>query len=143
MSTPAATAPPPPAPLPLTAKAVLAGEILSAYARARLALRGDFRQAVKTLRAVDADKPTEGDPVVAGRRLGSAVVRTLRLLPTDSRCLMRSLVLTRLLTRRGIESTLVIGVSTGDRFEAHAWVEHEGAVLLPSGGSGFRRLAEL
>jgi hypothetical protein len=84
-----------------------------------------------------------GEPAVQGRRLGYAVVRTLRLLPTDSRCLMRSLVLTRLLARRGIAGTLVIGVRTGERFEAHAWVEHSGTPLLDPGDATFRRLVEL
>jgi hypothetical protein len=49
---------------------------------------------------------------------------------------MRSLVLTALLSRRGIASTLVIGVRPGGEFGAHAWVEHEGAPLLPSGATG-------
>jgi transglutaminase superfamily protein len=144
MSTPASAVSSAPAPLPLVAKVALATEILAAYARTRLWLvRGDFRHAVGGLRAAPANRPVSGDPVIAGRRLGSAVVRTLRLLPTDSRCLMRSLVLTRLLARRGIASTLVIGVRSGESFEAHAWVEHAGAPLLHPGDPGFRRLAEL
>ena len=45
-------------------------------------------------------------------------------------CLERSLVLWRLLARLGIASQLRIGVrKTGDKFEAHAWVEHEGVAI--------------
>lgn len=77
-------------------------------------------------------------------RLGQAVVRTLMLLPTDSRCLIRSLVLLRLLSRRGIGSTLVIGVRHGDQpFAAHAWVEYQQIPLLASGGGHFARLLEI
>jgi hypothetical protein len=74
-------------------------------------------------------------------RLGRAVVKTLRLLPTDSRCLIRSLVLSRILTRRSIPHTLVIGVRKEPEFIAHAWVEHEGFPVLPAGE--YTRLTEL
>jgi hypothetical protein len=44
-----------------------------------------------------------------------------------STCLTRSLFLTWLLRRRGVENDLRIGVRfNGGSFEAHAWVEHEG-----------------
>jgi hypothetical protein len=56
---------------------------------------------------------------------------------------MRSLVLTRLLARRGVPSTLIIGVSAAPEFAAHAWVEHAGRPLLPSFGPAFARLVEL
>ena len=74
-------------------------------------------------------------------RLGRAVVKTLRLLPTDSRCLIRSLVLSRILSRRAIPHTLVIGVRNDPEFMAHAWVEHEGYPVLPAGN--YTRLTEL
>lgn len=45
-------------------------------------------------------------------------------------CLRHSLVLWWLLRRQGISSELRIGVrKENHRFEAHAWVEHAGAVL--------------
>ena len=71
------------------------------------------------------------------------MVRTLTLLPTDSRCLMRSLVLTQLLARRGIESRFVLGVRSGAEFKAHAWVERNDVPLLPPGDAGFERLLEI
>jgi hypothetical protein len=78
--------------------------------------------------------------LVAGR-LGNAVDRTLRALPTDSRCLVQSLVLTRLLARRGIPNSLVIGAHPGGEFSAHAWVECGGfPVLAPLGYEGSRLL---
>ena len=80
---------------------------------------------------------------VSDERLARAVRRTLRTLPADSRCLMQSLVLTRLLARRGRSASLVIGVSPAGTFTAHAWVEREGVPLLPTHEDEFSRLAEL
>jgi hypothetical protein len=67
----------------------------------------------------------------------------LKLLPGDTRCLVRSLVLTRLLARRGIACTLVIGARTAPTFLAHAWVEHGGHAVLDPGDGSFPRLAEI
>lgn len=80
---------------------------------------------------------------VPGSRLAYIVSSVLRLLPTDSRCLMRSLVLTRLLARRGLPSALVIGVTASPEFGAHAWVEQDGRPLLPAHDAIFARLVEL
>jgi hypothetical protein len=122
-------------------KALLALEILRAYVRVRRDLRrADFRSVVRTLRG-SGGVPT--DDTIGAPRLGWAVARTLRLLPTDSRCLMQSLVLTRLLARRGIPSSLVIGVASGHEFGAHAWVESGGISLLPAREQFFERLVAL
>jgi hypothetical protein len=133
-------------PLPVAAKARLIAEILVAYARVRWSLwRSDLPGAVSGLRRI---APSDGGLTAAherrvGARLARAVVRTLSVLPTDSRCLMRSLVLTRLLARRGIHSTLVLGVRGDGDFAAHAWVEHGMVALLAPGGSEFKRLIEI
>ena len=58
----------------------------------------------------------------------------LGLFPTDSRCLIRSLVLVRLLANRSIDARVVIGVKADDEFAAHAWVEHGERALLPRRG---------
>jgi hypothetical protein len=134
-------------PLPLRAKLALAGEVVSSYAVARRALRKQgIRGALATLRS-PSSAPAEAngnvDQVAAGRRLGRIATRTLTPLPADSRCLMSSLVLTRLLARRGIESDLVIAVEPGAQFGAHAWVQHEGAPLLSPGVGGFEELVTL
>lgn len=125
-------------PLPATAKLALAAEIVTTYLRARRLLRRrGLPGAVAVLRRAslpDAEGDA-GDMRLAGVRLGRAVTRTLRLVPADSRCLMRSLVLTGLLARRGIDSSLVIGVRPEGEFGAHAWVEHDGRPLLPSGAT--------
>jgi hypothetical protein len=151
-------------PLHLPERVRLAAEIVAAYARARSALRRvPIATAVAELRseaesteqrpstslatAVGVRSPvTSTDPVDAleePRRLGRAVTRTLRLMPGDTRCLARSLVLTRLLARRGIPAKLVIGARADPDFLAHAWVECDGQPVLSPGDGSFGRLVEL
>ena len=74
--------------------------------------------------------------------LAVGVRKTLGVLPLDSRCLIRSLVLTRLLARRGLDCTVVFAARTKPEFMAHSWVEYRGVPLLPM-GDGFHRLKEL
>ena len=126
-------------------KLALGTEILGAYVRARWLLwRTDLPSTIAALRSASPRPDLRAvDTSQAGVRLGRAVGRTLRHLPFDSRCLMRSLVLTSILARRGIESSLVIEVQSSPRFAAHAWVEREGVPLLPPGGPLFRRLLEI
>jgi Transglutaminase-like superfamily len=141
------------APRPLTraAKVRLAAEIVRIYAptRARIA-RNRLRLLEQLPSSPSAQAPSRsaglshGHETAQAARLGSAVARVLDLLPTDSSCLTRSLVLARLLSRRGIESSLVIGVSgAGGRFTAHAWVERRGMPLLDPGPADLGRLVQL
>jgi len=124
----------------------LAGEILVAYLRARRAMRrAPIAVALASLRG---QAPRDcagfaGEPAAEARHLASAVLRTLALVPGDTRCLARSLVLTQLLARRGIPSKLVIGTRTAPDFIAHAWVEHRGHPVLSPGDGSFGRLVEL
>jgi hypothetical protein len=131
-------------PLSPAAKAALGVEVVAAYVRARRSLRrAGLRDALTELRAADAPAAPAGDPVATGRRLGRIVGRTLGALPADGRCLSQSLVLTRLLAARGVESQLVIAVQPGEAFAAHAWVQHDGVALLPPGTERFEELVTL
>ncbi|MEX2196013.1 MAG: lasso peptide biosynthesis B2 protein [Thermoleophilaceae bacterium] len=124
----------------------LGAEALAAYARVRRALRGsDLPTAVGRLRgqAAPPQRPPDDRAYAAGLRLARASSRTITLLPTDSRCLMRSLVLTAMLARRDVAGTVVIGVSPGEEFGAHAWVELGGRPLLPPDEATYGRLVEL
>jgi hypothetical protein len=127
------------------ARARLAAEIVIAYLRARRELRrAPIAQAVERLRAGGADARVDGAVALEeARRLGWAVVRILRFLPGDTRCLRRSLVLMQLLERRGISARLVIGARSGPDFLAHAWVEYDGQPVLSTEGDSFGRLVEL
>jgi len=131
-------------------KVRLTGEILATYARVRWLLwRRDLPETVAALRKQGATADTAarrpGAPPDRREaiRLCHAVVRVLRLLPTDSRCLVRSLVVLAVLAARGREVELVIGVLPGESFAAHAWVELDGAPLLEAGVAGDGRLVEL
>jgi hypothetical protein len=139
-----AAAPPQLERLSLVEKVRLILEILAAYPAAQRLVRANrLQDMVSAAREVDSSPhcvAAELEHTLAVR-LGVAVTRTLRLLPTDARCLVRSLVLTRLLARRANPSQIIIGVTTGDEFAAHAWVEHEHQPVLPPGRH--ERLMEL
>jgi hypothetical protein len=127
------------------ARARLAVEILGAYIESRRALRHNpIATVIEGLRSQSpsADAPA-ANSLAEARRLGRAVARLLAHVPGDTRCLVRSLVLTRLLARRSIESKLVIGARTTPSFLAHAWVEHDGKPVLDPGDDSFGRLVEL
>jgi hypothetical protein len=130
--------------LSLSQKASLAVEIVSTYVRARRLLRHvELREAVRVLRSAGSTpRAPDGDQLLVGLRLGRIVGKTLGVLPFDSRCLVRSLVLSALLARRGISSSLIIGVRSEPSFEAHAWVECAGTPLLPPGDTSYGRLVE-
>jgi hypothetical protein len=124
----------------------LAAEIIAAYLQARRELRrAPIQSVVATLRSEASPSPLTPEPhtLEEARRLGWTVARTLRLMPGDTRCLARSLVLTRLLARRKIPAKLVIGARGGPGFLAHAWVECDGQPVLSPGDDSFGRLVEL
>ena len=85
-------------------------------------LRRVGRQANRPLRGPRADVP---DLIWAVR------VASRRLLRTNP-CLTEALALWGLLRRHGYESQLRIGVARDERadFEAHAWVERDGEVII-------------
>ena len=64
-------------------------------------------------------------------RWARAVVRASRYGVAEPRCLVRAVALQRLLRAHGVVgSTIRIGVRWSEgAFIAHAWVEHEGAIL--------------
>lgn len=135
--------------LPRRTKLALAVEVVPVYVRVRVLLRrhrlpgvlAALRDGVRDRGVAACDAAEEH---VAAVRVGRAVARTLRPLPGDTRCLTQSLVLTALLARRGIGTTLIIAVAPGgEEFLAHAWVEHGGVALLPPGEEGFGRMVEL
>jgi transglutaminase superfamily protein len=123
----------------------LALEILAAYSQSRRALRSAPIAAVVVGLRRRSPSPAEppADSLYEARRLGRSVARLLAHLPGDTRCLVRSLVLTRMLAGRGIEAKLVIGARPAPEFLAHAWVEHDGKPVLDPGDESFARMVEL
>lgn len=129
-------------PLTSAGKLYLVAEILGTYVVVRWRMRRpDIRTVVAQLRG-NTDTDRRSDYLLA-RRLARAVARTLTFLPTDNRCLVRSLVLDRLLARRLLHSVVVLAARAEPDFAAHAWVEHNGAALLPPGSGDYKRLIEL
>jgi hypothetical protein len=138
-------------------KLMLALEIVATYARARWWLRwADITETAARARlgaaredppppAGEAEAATQSarEEALLGLRLGIVIQRVFRLLPGDTRCLTRSVVLMRLLARRDVETTLIIGVRTAPSFGAHAWIEHRGKPLLEPIEPGGQRLVEL
>ena len=123
----------------------LAIEILRAYVVVRWSLR--LRGVTTTLTSARCPHGgvialDGGNQQATAERLAVGVQKTLGVLPLDSRCLIRSLVLTRLMARRGLDSTVVFAARTQPEFAAHSWVEYRGVPLLPT-GDGFHRLKEL
>jgi hypothetical protein len=129
-------------------RACLVREIVAAYLQARRELRRAPIESVLAALRAESPPPQTAPPQAAAqleeaRRLGWVVTRTLTLMPGDTRCLARSLVLTRLLARRGIPSKLVIGTQAAPDFLAHAWVECDGQPVLSPGDGSLGRLVEL
>ena len=71
-------------------------------------------------------------PRYAPQELAEALQRGSRFVP-GSTCLVQALAGQWMLLREGYAPELRIGVSKAEGFEAHAWVELEGKVLI--GGS--------
>jgi hypothetical protein len=127
-------------------KVRLTSEILRIYLRVRwLMWRRPLPEVVERLRVRCDGSPIEETDSGAngGWRYAVSVVKTLRLIPLDSRCLVRSLVLLAILARRDAATTLVIGVRSEPEFGAHAWIEDHGWPLLEPGDTEQGRLLEL
>jgi hypothetical protein len=125
-------------------------EILSVYAATLVRMRWHDVRAITARGRESTDvTPGHGGPEAAdeharvAKRLGWAVTRTLTVLPTDSRCLVQSLVLQRLLVARSIPSQVVIGARSDGPFMAHAWVECNSVAVLPTRGYENSRMVEL
>jgi Transglutaminase-like superfamily len=114
------------------------GGIVAAVAFARRAApcRDDARSGSRS------DSEQVRSDVATGKQLSSIVALVLGHMPGDTRCLVRSLVLLRLLSEQGVAGQVVLAVRR-ESAEAHAWVEVEGAPVSTPAGDEFVRLSEL
>lgn len=118
----------------------LVAEILATYVTVRWQVRRhDLPTAVAALRGGRRLVVVDREP----RRLAAFAERIVARIPGDSRCLMRSLVVLAMLSRRGIDARLVLAARPTPEFAAHAWVERNGDPLLPTRGFRDARVAEL
>lgn len=112
--------------------------LLLPIVRISLRLRG-FRATQKSLQLrSERDVPALSDAAAIEQteQLCRMVRAAARYSPLSFTCLERSLVLRRLLASRRISAQLRIGTrKNGDKFEAHAWVERNGAAIGEFGGT--------
>jgi hypothetical protein len=104
---------------------VVAGVSLRLFRFARLAAR---------LGTHMAESPLEQDrsAAVEAVRIRWAVETAARHLPWKPMCLPQAVAAQRMLRRRGIPSTLYLGVAPGRGYGAHAWVR-AGRVVVTGG----------
>jgi hypothetical protein len=81
-------------------------------------------------RAAPNAQPSEADAALAGR-IAWAVELASRYAPKTT-CLVKALAVHALLAQEGLPAVVRVGVTKGDeaRFQAHAWVEVHGKVVL-------------
>jgi hypothetical protein len=123
--------------LALPEKLILLGRLWISFAAVHAALRRyPLAEAVIRLGTPSPRAPNYHEPM----RLSRAVGRGLRIGRWQPRCLIRSLVLYRLLRAQGDPAELVIGFP--DRaltVDAHAWIELLGRDVGPSPGRRHHR----
>lgn len=86
------------------------------------------------LRGVSRDTPSM-DLLTSASRLAWLVEVAGRYCPAGTSCLKEALVLSWFLARRGMQTTLRIGVGRqAGAFAAHAWLEQNGRVILGDRG---------
>jgi hypothetical protein len=115
-----------------------AAEAAVALLIARVALRVvPFKRLAKLGGTLERDIKTPvphpaTDPIAI--RVGCAINGAAMRLPWESSCLVRALAARFMLARRGIASTLILGVTTRHgALESHAWITAAGGALC--GGS--------
>jgi hypothetical protein len=87
-------------------------------------------------------KPSKAGAGLAVMQVSRAVDRCLLAGPLRTRCLIRAVVLHRMLRRQGLQTSVVIGLpDAAATTDAHAWVELDGRDLGPAPGrAGHREL---
>jgi hypothetical protein len=133
------------APIGLVAKARMLARVWATAAGVIIGLRRErLPDLIRRLGVPTAGRGGRAAPrPVRPSLLSRAVSRGLRIGPWQPRCLIRALVLYRLLRAQGDDAVLVIGLAESrPSTEAHAWVELAGRDIGPSPGAfGHRALA--
>lgn len=100
------------------------GELVWELGRARWELRRrPFKEIAGTLGAVGGLTPFEVAPHPLPLRVKGFIESLVPLLPWESLCLVQALAARRVLDRRGVPTTLYLGVRReGEALKAHAWL---------------------
>ena len=108
--------------------------ILLPMVRASLRLRGYNRTYVSLQKKLHQEVGLPSGSAKEVEKTSRMVRVALRYSPARFTCLEQSLTLWYLLRKQGVATQLRIGVRKMDgKFEAHAWVEHEGVALQQPG----------
>jgi hypothetical protein len=126
--------------LPVIWKLVMFGRIWSWFIAMNLLFR--LVPLPRLVLRLSTSRQSHG-PLIAPRRLGRAVSRSLSIAGYQPRCLTAALVLFRLLSEQGHSAELVLGLPHEPRDNrAHAWIEVDGLdVGPPPGKQGHAELA--
>jgi hypothetical protein len=74
---------------------------------------------------------------MVAERAAYCVELASRLYPLRATCLKKAVALYALLSRKGFDVQLVIGAARqGERLDAHAWLEHQGQIILGAPAPG-------
>ena len=87
----------------------------------------------RALSRLSASVPHAADPLDEPQRVAWAITSAARHLPCSTTCLIESLAAHAMLRRRGVDCVVRFGVRPPrgrPALAAHAWIEHDGAVLL-------------
>lgn len=103
-----------------------------------------FRRLAPSLGAHMAETPSReegGERRKLAGEVAQAVHRASRHVPWASKCLVQAMAGKKMLRRRGVESTLYLGLakSPDQDLQAHAWLRCGDRVIL--GGGGLQRFA--
>jgi hypothetical protein len=95
---------------------------------------------MRTRRLFDGGQATSRVDRAAAEKLALAVERAARNLMLRTNCLDRAVAVWWSLKAQGLEAVLRIGVRKDgeETLAAHAWVEHDGAVLFDETAAGFQ-----
>jgi hypothetical protein len=95
----------------------------------------------QTATGQETAQPLQQEAIAVGWAVEAVAART----PWTSTCLAQALAGAQMLRRRGIASALTLGVALApdkeSHMEAHAWLQHGGALL--TGGGGHRRFTPI
>jgi hypothetical protein len=99
-----------------------------------------FTTLTKMLGKRKLSQKARGSQSCGGERVAYCVELASRFDPLEATCLKKALVLYALLIRRGLDVRLFIGAAKtitdlANRIDYHAWLEHEGRVILGGGKS--------
>jgi hypothetical protein len=111
---------------------IMAAEAAAFVIPVELALRRRVPLAMLVARFAGTDRNRRRETIDIGR--AARLVDAVTACYPNTTCLKKSLILLRLLRKRGVPAELRLGVrKVDDDFSAHAWIECAGRTLLDGG----------